>query len=60
MKKEIKIITEGESDTERVFNHLKNWCFDNFQGFQLEVKGKDQEGKEKTFECKQEKKDKEN
>jgi len=55
VKKEITIITEGESETERVFGNIKNWCVENLQEFNLRVKGKDVEGNEKTFEYKEEK-----
>ncbi len=53
MKKQIKINTDGESNTERTFEHLKNWCIENLQEFELEVKGKNEEGEEKIWEHKQ-------
>ena len=53
IKKEIKILTEGESSTERVFEYTKKLCIEHLQEFRLTVKGESEEGKETILEHKQ-------
>ncbi|MEK6878378.1 MAG: hypothetical protein AABY22_02155 [Nanoarchaeota archaeon] len=39
MKKKIIIELETETDDERIFKFLRNFCIDNFQNYKIELEG---------------------